>query len=572
MVAAPKPNRRFVPAEFDPAQWPQIEPLGKALESREIHSPAELEQWLLDMSELSAAIDEYSSRRYIDKSCHTEDAEIEKRYLHFVEEIEPLLKPVFFALQKKFLDSPHRAKLTDPRYAMLSRKWQADVDVFRPENIPLETQITKLVTDYDKISGAMTVDFRGRHLTLAQLGRFQEEPDRETRHQAFEAGLTRRLQDREAIESIFDKLLPLRRQVANNAGFDNFVDYTWKVLKRFDYTPADCKAFADAIEKSIVPLVRELDEKRAKDLGVDKLRPWDMSVDPKNRPALQPFDPKDVEGFVTTTKKIFERLSPALADEFETLRTHGNLDLDSRKGKAPGGYQSSLEESKQPFIFMNAAGSQRDVETLIHEGGHAFHFIAASQAEPLTFLRSAPMEFCEVASMAMEALSSEHFDLFYTSEEDTLRAKQSYLEGVIRFFPWMATIDQFQHWLYTHHDHTRAERRDAWIDLLNRFGGAASWDGYEVGRETTWQRQLHLFHVPFYYVEYGIAQLGAMQVWLKAKQDPRQALANYRAALKLGGTKPLPDLFGAAGLKFDFTPKTIDPLIRAVHDDLLTHG
>ena len=572
MVAAPKPNRRFVPADFDPAQWPQIEPLGKALESREIDSPAELEQWLLDMSELSAVIDEYSARRYIDKSCHTDDAEIEKRYLHFVEEIEPLLKPIFFALQKKYIDSPHREKLTDPRYAMLSRKWQADVDVFRPENIPLETQITKLVTDYDKISGGMTVDFRGKHLTLAQLGRFQEEPDRATRQEAFETGVNRRLQDREAIESIFDKLLPLRRQVANNAGFDNFVDYTWKVLKRFDYTPADCKAFADAIEKSIVPLVKELDAKRAKDLGVDKLRPWDMSVDPKNRPALQPFDPKDIEGFVTTTKKLFERLSPALADEFETLRTHGNLDLDSRKGKAPGGYQSSLEESKQPFIFMNAAGSQRDVETLLHEGGHAFHFIAASQNEPLTFLRSAPMEFCEVASMAMEALSSEHFDLFYKTEEDTLRAKQSYLEGLIRFFPWMAIIDQFQHWLYTHHDHTRAERRDAWIDLLNRFGGLASWDGYEAGRETTWQRQLHLFHVPFYYVEYGIAQLGAMQVWMKAKQDPRQALANYRAALKLGGTKPLPDLFSAAGLKFDFTPKTIDPLIRAVHDDLLAHG
>jgi oligoendopeptidase F len=293
-----------------------------------------------------------------------------------------------------------------------------------------------------------------------------------------------------------------------------------------------------------------------------------LSVDPKNRPPLNPFDPKDIQSFVSTTKKIFERLSPALAEEFESLRTHGNLDLDSRKGKQPGGYQISLDESKQPFIFMNAAGSQRDVETLVHEGGHAFHYIAAAHAEPLSFLRSAPMEFCEVASMGMEALASDHLDLFYPNAEDAERAKQTYLEGVIRFFPWMAIIDQFQHWLYTHHDHTRDQRKAQWLSLLDRFGGTASWEGYEAGRESSWQRQLHLFHVPFYYVEYGIAQLGALQLWMKAKQDPRAALSNYRAALKLGGTKPLPELFSTAGLKFDFTPKTIDPLIRAVHEEL----
>ena len=569
MVAAtPSKKRQFVPAEFDPADWPQIEPLARALQERSIDSPAALEKWLLDVSELSGVIDEYGSRRYIDKSCHTDDAGVKTRYLHFVEEVEPKLKPVFFALQKKFVDSPHRANLNDPRYAMLSRKWQADVDVFRPANVPLETQITKLVTEYDEVSGAMTVDFRGQNLTLAQLGRFQEQPDRPTRREAFEAGLNRRLQDRETIDSLFDRLLPIRQKIAENAGFDDYVGYTWKVLKRFDYTPADCTKFADAIEQSIVPLVRKLDEKRKADLGVDALRPWDLSVDPKNRPPLHPFDPKDIQGFVDTTKKVFERLSPTLAEQFESLRTHGNLDLDSRKGKQPGGYQSSLEESKQPFIFMNAAGSQRDVETLLHEGGHAFHFIAAADAEPLTFLRAAPMEFCEVASMAMEALSSEHFDLYYSSEEDATRAKQTYLEGVIRFFPWMAVIDQFQHWIYTHVGHTRDERKAVWLGLLDRFGGTADWSGYEAGRESSWQRQLHLFHCPFYYVEYGIAQLGAMQMWLKAKQDPQRALANYRAALKLGGTRPLPELFSTAGLSFDFTPKTIDPLIRAVHDEL----
>lgn len=568
MVAQAKPARKFVPADFDPAEWPQIEPLAAQLQARAIKSPQHLEQWLLDLSELNGVVEEYSSRRYIDKSCHTDDAEIKKRYFHFVEEIEPKLKPVFFELQKKFLDSPHREKLTDPRYAMLARKWQADVDVFRPANVPLETQVTKLVSEYDETSGAMTVDFRGNHITLAQLGRFQEEPDRATRKEAFEVGLKRRLEDRETIDAIFDKLLPLRQQIAENAGFPDYRAFTWKALKRFDYSPDDCTKFAEAIEQSIVPLVRALDEKRKSDLGVDVLRPWDLSVDPKSRPPLHPFDAKDIDGFVSKTKTLFERLSPALAEEFESLRTHGNLDLDSRKGKQPGGYQISLEESKQPFIFMNAAGSQRDVETLLHEGGHAFHFIAAANSEPLTFLRQAPMEFCEVASMAMEALSSEHFDLFYDKPENAERAKQSYLEGLIRFFPWMAIVDQFQHWLYTNHGHTRDQRKAQWLSLLDRFGGTASWEGYEVARESSWQRQLHLFHVPFYYVEYGIAQLGAMQMWLKAKQDPRQALAHYRAALKLGGTKPLPELFAAAGLEFDFTSRTIDPLIRAVHDEL----
>ena len=569
MVAQTKPARKFVPTDFNAADWSQIQPLAAKLTDQPIESPQALETWLLNLSEFTSVIDEYSARRYIDKSCHTEDPEIEKRFMFFVEEIEPKLKPIFFALQKRFLESPYRAALTDKRYTMLARKWQADVDVYHPDNIPIETEITKQVTEYDKISGAMLVDFKGKTLTLQQLARFQEEPDRDTRKAAFELGANRRMQDCEKIEAIFEGLLPMREKIAKNASFSDYRAFVWRGYKRFDYTPQQCDQFADAIEKSIVPLVKELDRQRKADLGVETLRPWDGAVDPKNRPALQPFDPADIDGFVTTTKKIFERLSPTLADEFESLRTHGNLDLDSRKGKQPGGYQSSLEESKQPFIFMNAAGSQRDVETLLHEGGHAFHFIAAAANEPLTFLRSAPMEFCEVASMAMESLASEHLDLFYPKPEEAARAKRTYLEGIVRFFPWMATIDQFQHWLYTHPGHSRVERTKHWLGLLDRFGGDVDWSGYEQVRESSWQRQLHLFHAPFYYVEYGIAQLGALQVWMKAKQDPQRALANYRAALKLGGTRPLPELFSAAGLRFDFSSQTIEPLINAVHEDLI---
>ncbi len=568
MVAQVKPQRKFVPADLDVADWSQVEPIVKQLTSDPIESPAQLEAWLAKMSEVSSVLDEYGSRKYIDKSCHTEDETVKKAYLHYVEAIEPRLKPVFFELQKRYIDSPHRSALTDRRYQILSRKWQADIDVFRPENVDLETQITKLVTEYDEVCGAMTVDFRGKTYTMPQMGKFQEEIDRQTRQEAFETSARRRMQDRDRIESLFDRVLPLREQISNNAGFDNFRSYMWKCLKRFDYTPDDCHKFADAIEQSIVPVVKELDQQRKADMGVDKLRPWDGAVDPRNRAPLRPFPDDDIDGFVTRTKEIFGRMSPVLAEQFETLRTHGNLDLESRKGKQPGGYQSSLEESKQPFIFMNAAGQQRDVETLLHEGGHAFHFIEAAQAEPLTFLRAAPMEFCEVASMSMEALGSEHLDVFYPNPEEAARAKRTFLEGVIRFFPWMATIDQFQHWLYTHPGHTSAERTKQWISILDRFGSITDWTGYEDIRASSWQRQLHLFHVPFYYVEYGIAQIGALQLWRRASENPQRALANYRAALKLGGTRPLPELFETAGLRFDFSLKTIEPLINAVRDEL----
>jgi oligoendopeptidase F len=316
-----------------------------------------------------------------------------------------------------------------------------------------------------------------------------------------------------------------------------------------------------------VPVVKQLDARRKAELKINSLRPWDLSVDPQNRAPLEPFKEDQANIFIDKTKEIFQRLSPELADEFESLRRNQNLDLQSRKGKQPGGYQSSLEESKQPFIFMNAAGLQRDVEVLLHEGGHAFHHLAAAPVEPLVFLRSAPMEFCEVASMSMEMLGSEHFDVFY-NDADAARARRMLIEGIIRFFPWMATIDTFQHWLYTHPGHSREQRTDQWLTILDRFGGSTDWTGYENIRQSSWQRQLHLYHNPFYYVEYGIAQLGALQLWLKARQDPNRALSNYRAALKLGGTRPLPDLFSAAGIRFDFSQNMLGPLMNALAEEL----
>jgi len=564
---APIVARSFVPAQTDPTQFEQIEPLYKQLLDRPLETRAEIERFLADFSELSAVVEEQGTRLYIDKSCHTDDAEIERRYLHFVESVEPRTKPLYFQLQKKLLESPAVLQLNDPRLAILLRNWRPDVELFREENVPLETEATKLVNEYDKISGAMTVEFDGKERTMQQMARYQEQVDRDLRQRAWEITVDRRLKDREPIDDIFDKLLGLRQQMATNAGMGDYRALVWKAYKRFDYTPEQCLAFADAIADTCVPLVKRLDALRKRDLRIDRLRPWDTAVDPHNRPPLEPFKEDQTQAFVEKTRLIFERLSPDLARDFESLRTNRNLDLESRKGKQPGGYQAQLEEARQPFIFMNAAGLQRDVETLLHEGGHAFHFLAASANEPLVFLRSAPMEFSEVASMSMELLGGEHLDVFY-SEADSARARRTLYEGIIRILPWIATIDVFQHWLYTNPGHTREQRTREWLEILNRFGGDVNWSGYETYRQAMWQRQLHLFHVPFYYVEYGIAQLGALQLWLKAREDPRRALANYRAALKLGGTRPLPELFAAAGIRFDFSQQTLRPLIEALEEEL----
>jgi oligoendopeptidase F len=559
-------KRSFVPVVLDVSDWQQVGPLYQALLDREISSAAELRQWLLDFSELTCVVDECGSRRYIDKSCHTEDKEIERRFLQYVEEIEPRVKPLFFELQKKFLASPFLPELSEKKFEILIKKWRADVEIFRDVNVGLETQSIKEVTEYDTICAAMMVTIEGKELTLQQAAKFLEEPDRASRQLAWESSAARRYADHVRIEGIFDRLLSLRQTIARNAGMTSYRDYTWKALKRFDYSPEQCLAFADAIAKSCIPLVDELDRRRQGELGLEKLRPWDLDVDPRNRPALRPFSQEETPLLVSKTKGIFERLSPALAQDFDSLRVRGNLDLESRKGKQPGGYQANLDEAREPFIFMNAAGLQGDVETLLHEGGHAFHALAAA-GEDLVFLRSAPMEFCEVASMSMELLGAEHFDLFY-DQADAARAKRSLLEGIIKFLPWMATIDSFQHWLYAHGGHSREARKEEWLRLLERFASKVDWSGYEEYRASRWQQQLHLFHAPFYYIEYGIAQLGALQLWVKSRRDTHGAIANYRAALKLGGTKSLPELFNAAGLVFDFSERTLGPLMEAIGEEL----
>ncbi len=567
-LTAYKP-RRFVPAKINLGDWEQIAPLFVRLEEAapKCATIDALEHWLLDAGELSAALDEESSRRYITMTCHTDDPAAERSYLEFVEHIEPELKPRQFKLAQIFLEHPLRPTLLaekKERYEVFDRSTELHVELFREENVPLETEESKLSQQYQKLAGSLTVNFRSEEKTLVQMGRYFEEPDRALREEAWTLVARRRLQESEKFEKQFEGLMDLRERIAKNAGFKNYLTYAFRARGRFDYTSDDCLRFHDAIEREVMPTLRELQARRREQLGVEKLRPWDLSVDPLNRAALKPFG--EVEQMIERTQGVFNRLDATLGGEFKLMRELRLLDLANRKGKAPGGYQSTLSESRLPFIFMNAVGLQRDVETMLHEAGHAFHALAA-RSEDFYAYRNAPIEFCEVASMAMELLGNEFLEEFY-SPADADRARRTHLEGIVNIFPWIATVDAFQHWIYSHPGHTRAERTGAWLGLMDRFSGDIDWSGHEAARANMWHRQLHIFIHPFYYVEYGIAQLGALQVWANSKRDKARAMADYKRGLALGGSRPLPELFAAAGCRFQFDAPTVRPLVAMVQEEL----
>ncbi len=557
--------RRFVPDDADLGDWAQIEPLFDQLDHRPIDTRDQLETWLADWSELIACIHEEGSLRHIRMTIDTENEDFENAYLHFISEIQPKLKSRQHALQERYVNSPARAELSS-YYHVLDRSTENDVELFREDNVPLETEDQKLGQRYQKLTGAMTVEFQGEERTLQQMARFLEEPQRDVRQQAWELVTQRRLQDREAINELYDQMLQNRQKRAENAGFEDFRDYAFRLRERFDYGPEDCVEFQNAVEAHIVPLKRELEQQRQDALGVEALRPWDLEVDPHNRDPLRPFSSADelIDGCV----KIFGKVDLELGSQFQQMADLGLLDLESRKGKAPGGYQAMLAERRFPFIFMNAVGRNGDLRTLLHEGGHAFHTFAARD-EPLVGYRHAPTEFAEVASMSMELLSHPHWEVFYDSASAE-RARQDHLERIADILPWIATIDAFQHWIYTNPGHSAEQREDKWLELRVRFGGVEDWSDYETARRNEWHRQLHLFLIPFYYIEYGIAQLGALGMWLQAQADPQNALGNYRSALALGGSRPLPELFEAAGLSFDFGEAAVRQAAQGLRDALAT--
>lgn len=556
--------RKFVPAQLVIRSFADVEPLLQKLLSADVSTKAKLEQWLLDSSELFAAIDEFGSRVFIRNTVDTTNPEYKKAFLDFVENFDPKLKPAAFELSKKFKQSPARGELDAARFRVFERSVLNRIELFRDENVKLEVDESKLEHEYDEIMGATTVQFAGEERTPQAMAKFLLETDRALRHRAWLAISERRLQDADKVNGLYDKLVRLREKKAENAGFANFRDFQFRRRERFEYTPADCEAYHKAVDTVVLPALARVHKRRAGLLGLERLRPWDLSVDPEGAPPLKPFD--DVEKLKEGCSRVFHKVDEELGSHFDHMRRLGLLDLANRKGKAPGGYQSTLSEVRLPFIFMNAVGVDGDVQTLLHEGGHAFHAILSRQ-EPLLEYRGAPIEFCEVASMSMELLGNPYLDEFYP-EKDLKRARRDFFEGIIEYLPWFATIDAFQHWVYTHNGHSIAERGKAWIEVFRRFNPTADWTGLEKFEAVRWHQQGHLFGAPFYYIEYAIAQLGALQVWLNAKKDRKKAISQYKFALSLGGSKPLPELFKAAGARFDFSAATVKPLVEAVEEEL----
>ncbi len=561
-----KLERHYVPADFAVTDWNALEPFFKDLTERPINNRAHLEVWLKDISEVEAVVSEDACWRQIRMTCDTTEKAFEEAFNFFCMQIQPKLQPYADKLNRKLVDCPYTTELDQQLYFTYLRSVRKSIDLFREENIPLQAELSVMQQQFGQISGKMTVEVNGQEYTLQQAAKFLENHDRSLREKVYRKINERRLQDRNELDTLYTQLVSKRHQVALNAGFQNYRDYKFAELGRFDYTKEDCFKFHEAVKLHVLPLVKKINLKKKAKLGVDTLRPWDTEAEPEGVQPLNPF--KTSEELTEKTIKCFEELNPFFAACIRKMKEIGHLDLESRKGKAPGGYNCPLAESGAPFIFMNAAGQMHDVTTMVHEGGHAVHSFLAHPLE-LSAFKEYPMEIAEVASMAMELFSMDYWHVFFDDKDDLNRAKEHQLERTISIFPWIATIDKFQHWVYENPAHTVAERTDKWMEILNEFStDTIDFSGLEEYRKTSWQRQLHLFEVPFYYIEYGIAQLGAIGMWKQFKNNKEQALDNYMKALSLGGTKTLPALYEAAGLTFDLSPGNIQKLMEFVNGEM----
>lgn len=558
--------RHFLPQNFSIVDWNSLEPYFKELKERNITSAKDLEQWLKDTSELEAVISEDACWRQIKMTCDTENKELEKAFAFFMMEIQPKVQADADVLNRKLVECPFTDKLDQKVFFTYLRNVKKSIELFREENIPLQAELSVEAQKFGMIAGKMTVEVNGQEYTLQQAAKFLEDPDRELREKVYRKISERRLQDKEELNELYSNLLKKRNQVALNAGFNNYRDFRFKELGRFDYTKEDCYQFHEAVKLHVMPLVNKLYENKKKKLGLDTLRPWDIEAEPAGIEPLRPF--KTGDELVEKTIACFNELRPFFGDCLKKMKSMGHLDLESRKGKAPGGYNCPLAESGAPFIFMNAAGQLDDVTTMVHEGGHAIHSFLSHDLE-LNGFKEYPTEIAEVASMSMELFSMDHWHVFFDDKEELKRAKEQQLERVITIFPWIATIDKFQQWVYENPQHTNEERLDVWMKIVEEFSSPAiDFSGLDEYRKYSWQRQLHLYEVPFYYIEYGIAQLGAIGLWQQYKKDPGAAINNYIKALDLGGTRTLPELFKAAGLEFDFSPAHIKGLMEFVNTEL----
>lgn len=560
-----KKTRRYIPANLE-MKWEVLEPLFIELRDRGINSAVELEQWLRDRSELEAAIEEDFAWRYIRMTCDTASEELLEKFQYFATEIEPKIAPYSNDMNKKLVASDYVTELDAEKFFIYLRGVKKSLELFREENIPLFTEIQVEQQKYQGISGSMSIHIGDKEFTLEQASVFLKDTDRAKRQEVWEKITERRLKDKETLDKLFDHLRKLRHKVALNAGFENFRDYMFQALGRFDYTPQDCYAFHEAIEKEIVPILRQRAEERKEALKLDTLRPWDMDVDTTGKAALKPF--QNGKELIEKSIQCFTNINRYLGERLEIMKDNQLFDVESRKGKAPGGYNYPLAETGAPFIFMNSANTFRDLTTMVHEGGHAVHTFLTADLE-LNDFKHCPSEVAELASMSMELISMDNWDVYFDNPEELKRAKRDQLSDVLKTLPWVAVVDQFQHWIYTNPDHTDAQRSDAWVQIYSDFGGGfADWDGLEDARANMWQKQLHIFEVPFYYIEYGMAQLGAIAVWKNYKENPEKGLQQYLDALKLGYTKTIKEIYETAGIKFDFSAAYVKELAEFVKSEL----
>ncbi|WP_299468022.1 M3 family oligoendopeptidase [Mucilaginibacter sp.] len=560
-----KKTRTYIPATLE-IKWETLEPIYQELLNRQINSVEELEQWLKDSSELQAALEEDFAWRYIRMTCDTTSEELLQSFQYFATEIEPQTSPYNNDLNKKLVESEYVNQLNEEKFYIMLRAVKKSLELFREENIPIQTEIQVEQQKYQSITGAMSVHIGDKEYTLEQASVFLKDTDRGIRQEVWEKITARRLQDKTVLDTLFDHLRALRHKVALNAGFENFRDYMFQALGRFDYTPQDCYAFHAAIETEIVPILRDQAHKRQAALGVNTLKPWDMDVDISGKPALKPFN----SGAELVEKSIqcFSNINRYLGERLEIMKDNNLFDVESRKGKAPGGYNYPLSETGAPFIFMNSANTFRDLTTMVHEGGHAVHTFLTADLE-LNDFKHCPSEVAELASMSMELISMDNWDVYFDNEEDLKRAKRDQLFDVLKTLPWVAVVDQFQHWIYTNPDHTDAERTEAWLQIYEPFGaGFADWSEHPEAEQNLWQKQLHIFEVPFYYIEYGMAQLGAIAVWKNYKENPEKGLQQYLDALKLGYTKTITEIYETAGIKFDFSAGYVKELAEFVKAEM----
>jgi oligoendopeptidase F len=525
---------------------------------------ATLEPWLRTWSRLDELVTEAASLAMIAYTCDTTDPAKEQAHLRFSTDILPRLEEKEVALAKRLVAIGSRR---DDLQTVI-RRFRTAIEIFREANVPLVAEAEKLAARYQQVTGGMNAEWGGERVPLPRLAPFLKSRDREVREAAWRASVGPYVDARGELATLFDRLVELRQSMARNAGFADFRDYVFAAKCRFDYTPADTEQLHDAIEQAVVPAVARAIEERRRMLDLGVLRPWDTAVDPWREAAPIPY--RDVAELQETSARIFAAVDPSLGDQFRTMMLERLLDLESREGKAPGGYCDTLHARGRPFVFMNAAGVAEDVTTLLHEAGHCFHAFASHQ-RPFIWQRHPGAESAELASMSMELLASPHLARptgFY-GEADALSARLEHLEDLLRSLAHIASVDKFQSWIYTDPSGADADARDrAWLAIRDRFEPGVGWSGLEAERVARWYRQLHIFIYPFYYIEYGIAQIGALQVWRNARRDPAAAVAAYLRFLSLGATRPLPELYREAGVTLSFDAGMLTELVALVEEEM----